>query len=410
MTGRREFKNFMNRTNMGNDKARKLWSKDFIFLMTANFFLFFGDNLLLPVLPVYVKQNGANNLQVGIVAAVFFITSIVTRIFTSRASRRLGKRTVLILSLFVFAFAMLGYYLCASLILILILRLVQGAGFGASSTLYSTMAANIVPFEKMGEGIGYFGLGVTIAAALGPCLGAAAASLPHYKWVFLAAVLMETAGIMLSFFIRIDNSRGRPTETAGKKSIFHDVIEPKAFYQSIFFFLIGVSTAGMNTYVVLFAKERKIGNIFVYFLVIALAEFFVRLFSGKLYDKKGLNIVVIPGAIAGIISCIIMANASDLAMVALSAFLCGGACGMVFPVMEANAMQNVDPERRIAANATLYNMLDAGMVFGPILFGEIVQQAGYSNAFYGSSLIFAVMLLTAAFTAKIKKRNASENQ
>ncbi len=57
--------------NISKDKG-KLWSKDYILLTVSNFFLFFGDILLLPVLPVYVKQNGVTDFQVGIVVAVFF--------------------------------------------------------------------------------------------------------------------------------------------------------------------------------------------------------------------------------------------------------------------------------------------------------------------------------------------------
>jgi MFS family permease len=393
----------MENIDVNNGKTNKLWSKEYISLMISNFFLFFGDNLLLPVLPVYVKQHGANDFQVGVVAAVFFVTSILMRIFTSRASARVGKRTLLMLGLTVFTLAMLGYYLFASIAVILILRLIQGIGFGSSSTLYSTTAANILPFEKMGEGIGYYGLGVTIACALGPCLGAAAVSLPNYKSIFLFAALFEIIGIILSFFIKVDNSKEVVEKAAGIKGILSEVIEPKVLYQSVFLLLVGLATGGFNTYVVLFSKERNINNIFVYFLVLSLAEFFVRLFSGKLYDKKGANIVAIPGAIAGIVACIVMGNATNLLMVAISAFLCGGGSGMVFPVMEANAMQCVTPERRIAANATLYNFMDLGMVLGPILFGAMIQQSGYQNAFFLSALIYVAMLLIIALNVISKK-------
>ena len=136
------------------------------------------------------------------------------------------------------------------------------------------------------------GLGVTVACALGPCLGAAVISLPNYKIVFIMAVFLELVGMTLSFFIKVDNSRKPADTSAGIRDILSDIVEPKALYQSVFFLLIGLVTGGFNTYVVLFAKEKNIKNIFVYFLLISLAECFVRLFSGKLYDKKGLSPVV----------------------------------------------------------------------------------------------------------------------
>lgn len=393
----------MNNISANNGKINKLWSKDYIFLMISNFFLFFGDNLLLPVLPVYVMMNGANNFQVGVVAAVFFATSVFMRIFTSRASACFGKRTLLILSIFVFALAMLGYYLFAGLMIIIILRLVQGLGFGVSTTLYASSAANIIPNEKMGEGMGYFGLGVSLAAVLGPCLGAAAVSLPSFRWVFLAAALLEMISIFLTFFIKIDNTKKPIENKVGIKEFLSDIIEPKVIYQSMFMLLIGLVTGAFSTYVVLFAKQINIKNIAVYFIVTSIAEVSVRMFSGKLYDRKGINIVMIPAAIAGIIGCIVIGNATNLTMICIFALLYGIALGVAFPVMEASAMKSADPERRVAANATLYNFLDIGMGIGPLLFGAVVQRFGFSNAFFLSSLVFAAMLVIIASTAIAKK-------
>ena len=205
----------MEQTITGGGRVRKLWSRDYLLLMISDSFLFFGNSLLLPVLPVYLKLNGANNLQIGAVAGVFFVASIFMRIMTSRASARLGKRTLLLLGISVFALAMLGYYLFAGLMMILALRLVQGLSFGASTTLYGSLAADAIPFERMGEGIGYYGLGMTICAAIGPFLGGIAVSLPDFKWVFLAAAGLQLIALLLSVFIRADNRR-MPIEKKGR--------------------------------------------------------------------------------------------------------------------------------------------------------------------------------------------------
>ena len=394
----------MNDVGAGNGENNRLWSRAYTFLIISNFFLFFGDNLLLPVLPVYLDQNGADNFQIGIVIAAFFASSILMRIFTSRASARLGKKTLLMLALSVFAVAMLGYYLFAGLIVILVLRLVQGTGFGASTTLYGAMTADIIPEDRMGEGMGYFGLGITIAVALGPFLGAAAVSLADSKWVFLAAALLEMIAIALSFFIKADNCR-RPVESkAGMKDFLSDFVEPTAFYPAVFMLLMGLSMGGFSTYVVLFGKETNIENISVFFLVTSLAEFLVRMVSGKLYDRKGMNFAVLPGALAGGVGCIVIAHATDLAMVSISAALCGIAFGMIFPVMEASAMKSAGPHRRVAANATIYNFLDIGMGLGPLLFGAVAELWGYQEAYILSGLFFAAMLLVLAAPAVVKRR------
>lgn len=89
--------------NAAQVTSERLWSKDYIFLMTANFFLFFAGCLLLPVLPVSLKQSGVSDFQIGMVAALFYITSMLMRSLTSGISARIGKKALLLLSMTVFA-------------------------------------------------------------------------------------------------------------------------------------------------------------------------------------------------------------------------------------------------------------------------------------------------------------------
>lgn len=387
----------MNKMHAANANPNKLWSKDYIFLMIANFFLFFASCLLLPVLPVYLKQNGVNDFQIGIVAAVFYATSMLMRIFTSRMSAQVGKKILLVFAMFVFTFSMVGYYLLTGLTMIIILRLVQGIGFGASTTLYGSTVASIIPNEKMGEGMGFFGLGISIAYVLGPCLGAAAVSQTYFKWVFLLAAFLALVSIFLTHYIKADHSE-QPMEKQTENSRWlSEIIEPKVIYESVFILLLGLLMSSCDTYIVLYAKQINVENIFVYFIVTTIAEMSTRMFSGKLYDKKGMNVLIVPGAIIGLISCIIVAHATNMLMICIFAMFYGAAMGMIFPVLEANAMKKVSPERRIAANATFYNFLDIGSGLGPLFFGATAQLAGYSNTFFMSGLIFVAMLVIMAF-------------
>ncbi len=375
--------------------SNKLWTRDYISLTVANFFLFFSGCLLLPVLPVYLKQNNATDFQIGIVAAVFYVTSMLMRTFTSKASAKIGKKHLLLLAMAVFAVTMVGYYFAAAFAMIIILRLVQGVGFGASTTLYGSSVASAVPTDRIGEGMGFFGLGISIAYVLGPCLGAVAVSQTYSKWVFLVAAFLALVSILLTHFIKAG-----PTELPEKTGSGHwlsDVFESKVIYESFSIFLLGLLMSSCDTYIVLYAKQFNVNNIFLYFILTTVAEMSTRIFSGKLYDKKGMNVLLIPGAIIGLISCIIAARAGNLLMICFFALFYGASIGMIFPVLEANAMKKVAPERRIAANATFYNFLDIGSILGPLLFGMTSQLSGYSNAFFLSGSIFIVMLAIILF-------------
>lgn len=47
-------------------------------------------------------------------------------------------------------------------------RLMQGVGFGSATTAAATAAASVLPKERLGEGIGYHGLGRALAMSVGP--------------------------------------------------------------------------------------------------------------------------------------------------------------------------------------------------------------------------------------------------
>ncbi|NTV90892.1 MAG: MFS transporter [Clostridiales bacterium] len=198
-----------------NTVKTSLWSRNYTFLFFSNFFLFFGAEMLSPVLPVYIAQNGGNNIHIGIIMSCFTISAIIIRLFVVKATARLGKRTILIAGLIICAFAAAGYYFMALLGLVFMLRILHGVGFGAATTLYGGIVSNIIPEERMGEGMGFFGMGITIAAAIGPFLGATVVSGENYKWVFLLSSGLIIVSILLT-----------KVSTAGK--------EPKEKLQKLF--------------------------------------------------------------------------------------------------------------------------------------------------------------------------------
>lgn len=77
---------------------------------------------------------------------------------------------------------------------------------------------------------------------------------------------------------------------------------------------------------------------------------------------------------------------------------------MILPAMQAAAIKRAEPERRVAANATIYNFLDIGMALGPVLFGAAIQQWGYQRSFLFSGIIFLIIILILVVTPLVKAK------
>ncbi len=381
-----------NKTN-ADDHGAFLWSGDFILLFLSNFFQCFGADMVMPVLPVYLAQVGGNNFQIGIVMGCFTVSAIVIRLFAVRITGYLGSRVFLMAGLLVSALAAGGYYLTTAILLIFLLRIFHGIGFGATTTLYGALISNIIPRSRMGEGMGYFGLGIVIATAIGPFLGAVIVLQPNYQWVFL----LSSGLILVSIVLTKLSSAGRESEDRPKGHMagfsMADFFEIKALFPSVLSFFVGFSLSGVFTFIVLFGKEAGLEKgIGLFFLITSVAEFLIRVVSGRLYDRHGHFIVLVPGAAACLIGLVLLGFSKNLPTFMAASLFYGIGLGMIFPVLQAWSVRSLDPARRVAATATFFNFMDGGVAIGSVILGLIAQATTFASMYLYSSLAFVLFL------------------
>ncbi len=66
---------------------------------------------------------------------------------------------------------LLGFAFVTNPVLIVVFRIINGIGFAFSGTCQIALASKYIPKNKMGEGIGYLGLGMVIGSAVAPGIG-----------------------------------------------------------------------------------------------------------------------------------------------------------------------------------------------------------------------------------------------
>ena len=62
-----------------------------------------GFGIIIPLLPVYAKSYGAMGMELGLVLSLFSLMQFLTAPFWGRLSDRIGRRPVLIVTLFISA-------------------------------------------------------------------------------------------------------------------------------------------------------------------------------------------------------------------------------------------------------------------------------------------------------------------
>lgn len=392
----------------------KLWTKNFIALTGANGFLFTGFHCLLPTLPVYAASLGATGSQIGIVTGIFGFAAIFVRLFTDTGVRSLGKKKCLYIGLLLSFIATVSYRLFSSIDILILARIIHGFGFGLSTTFAAAIVSDVIPDSRRGEGIGYFGLGSTIAMALAPALGVML--LDNYSSISLFA-FSAAATCFAILCTKTSNAKEvipqLPTK-ALNNSIKNKLFEHGTGVPAILTILFGVAYGSVNTFIIMMANEAGIADAGLFFILGTVFVFISRPFGGRLFDLKGAFWVVLPGAVCFLLSLFILINSVSLPMLLGASVLYGLGGGLLLPALMTWTLNLVRSDRRSAASATFYNMLDIGTSAGIILLGSVAGSIGYISMYnyviYTMIAFIVFFLLQHFFNSRSKSFAADKNE
>jgi MFS family permease len=370
-----------------------LWTKDFILLALSNFFLFVGFQMLLPTLPVFVSEHGGNSTEVGLVVGILTLSAVLIRLFAGAALDTIGRKLIFIVGNVIILLAMGGYTWSATVFMILLLRFVHGIGWGITTTTYGAIASDLIPITRRGEGMGYFGLGTTLAMALGPFVGIWLMKNYSFSVLFISTFLSTLFSFICTQFISIPSSEIVVSDDKPSASLLSRLVERQALFPSLLVLLLGVTYGGIVSFITLFGKEAGIGNVGWFFLLNALSVFVIRPISGKIFDKKGHFWVLFPGAFFTITGLLLLSYSTSMQLLILAAIFYGIGFGSIQPSLQAWTIHRTAPNRRGAANATFYNAFDLGIGGGGMILGAIAARTNYAHMYRYSILLLVVYIV-----------------
>lgn len=360
----------------------KIWTLDFILICLANFFIFLGFQMTLPTLPLFVKELGGNDQMIGLIVGVFTFSALLLRPFAGIALETKGRRFVYMSGLLVVVLSVGTFSFTGNILLLLLIRIIQGAGWGFSTTASGTIATDIIPPKRRGEGMGYFGLSGNIALAFGPSLGLTLAEKISFTELFLICAGLGLVALLLSAKIKFKKVEELPEKAIAPKFDFY---EKTALKPSILIFFITFTFGGIATFLPLYAAEKNVDGIEWYFLVYALFLMISRTFAGKIYDTKGHLYVFLPGTFLIFFAMLLLSWLHNLFVLLFAAAIYGFGFGTVQPALQAWSVEEAAMNRKGMANATFFSFFDLGIGLGAIIFGML-----------GELFHYGVIYLTAA--------------
>lgn len=363
----------------------RLWTKSFVLLTLSMLFLFTGFYFLLPTFPIFVRQLGANETQIGIAAGLFTLAAVVFRPIVGELIDRYGRRAFVIWGLVFFIVSIYAYEWVGGLLVLFVLRIVHGMSWAFSTTSISAATTDIIPASRRGEGMGWFGMAMTSAMAIGPLLGV---------WImehFSFHTLFLTAAILSAIALTLAASNRMPYRVSNQKRRIVFFEKPLLPIMALIFFLT-VSYGGITTFLPLFAESLSV-NAGLFFLIYAIMLTLIRPVAGIISDKYGETVVILPALAVTASAMIVLAFSAGPVGIFAAAVLYGIGFGSAQPSLQAAALHLADPQRKGAANASFLTAFDLGIGLGSILLGAVSQLMGYSQLFLLSAFSIAITLI-----------------
>ena len=242
-----------------------------------------------------------------------------------------GRRIVFLAGLAIFALSVGSFGFMGSIGLLFMMRIVQGVGWGFSSTASGTIASDIIPAKRRGEGMGYYGLSGNLALAFGPSLGLFLVTVLPFQELFLICSLLGLFAIIAASLIRYQKVESDPSAAVRAKRF--DIYEKSALQPSLLIFFISVTFGGIATFLPLYTAEKGVDGIQWYFLVYAMALMVTRLFAGRLYDRRGHRAIFVPSTVLIMAGMLLLAWMPSEAVLYIAAVLYGFGFGSVQPAL-----------------------------------------------------------------------------
>jgi MFS family permease len=246
---------------------------------------------------------------------------------------------------------------------------------------------------------------MTIPMAVGPFTGLQLSRYGTFTLMFLCAGALALAGFVLTLFIRYPK-----VPHAGKTSFsWRSLLESSALPVTFNLLLINIGYGGLVSFISLYALKTGIGYTGVFFIVFACGITLARIYMGRIFDRHGPKMLAIVGILMLVAGFLILGSIINIAGFMGAGFLLGIGSGIVFPTFQAMVNNLVPPQRRGAANSTLFSGLDLGIGLGMLVTGYLAQSIGLPLTYlvYGGLNLLALVYFLLVPLVHYQKRLAA---
>ena len=160
----------------------------------------------------------------------------------------MDKKYLLIIGIAICALSTGAYYLSSGIGVMILIRVIHGFGFGLATTYFTTIAAENIPEDRRGEGMGYFGVGETMAMSVGPLMGVSILENGHFGSLFMSCTAFILLALLTTIFISRKPDTANELRTVEAPATTVKLIEKRVLFPMILIFMTGISSGGIMSF------------------------------------------------------------------------------------------------------------------------------------------------------------------
>ena len=378
--------------------SSRLYSRTFITMFTAQlctmssmaaFFLF----------PLYIIDHGGSKTDVGVLMGAMALSSVLCRPWISEMVDRFGRKRSYAVGCAVMAVTPLAYFLVQGDVdtfyfPLLAIRVVHGVGVAICFTAAFTYIADIVPENRLNEGIGMFGSAGLLGMALGPIIAEAVTGMFGFRALFLTGSVLGGLSLVLQWPLKESFSG---TRNEAPVSFFKVLARGRIAILALLALLFGVGLAAYGNFVSPYCRVLGLPLVSVYYIAYSAAAVMTRLFGGRLADRVGEERIAPYAMVMTGVGLAMLAVLNGNALLVVSGLVTGVGHGFLFPCLNALAIRREPISIRGKINGIFTGGMDTGMLVGSIGLGFIGDFVGFPAIFLtaGLSLLAGVPVFRA---------------
>ncbi len=351
-----------------------LWNKDFLLDTGINFVVYLIYYLLMVIIAVVAKDELHASLgEAGLASGIFIVGTLLARLQLGKAIELYGRKRSLYCGIVMYLVTTLLYFYIPSLSILYGIRLFNGMAYGIVSTATNTIVASCIPQDKRGEGINYYGLSTSLAAAVGPFLGMFLIMVTNFRFIVTFCSILVVLCMIGCVLLHIDEMDLTIEQVTKMKAMtLNNYVEYRGFAISAIGFLMGFAYSSVLSFLAAYAREIHLVQAGTFFFVVyAVVITLTRPLTGVIFDKKGENYVLYPCYLCLAIGLYLLHITGSSWQLLLAGVFVGLGYGTFMSNGQAVCIKLTPPYRVSVALSTYFVALDLGIGVGPYVLGSL---------------------------------------